>query len=146
MDESISDQTELPEHEVQRLQELLTKLTTGVVISEQDPEVKVTQEMLWQRLKENIAVLLVRSSQGSEINSLWDLLESHLDPEKFKPEQISGYRQQFSKPLSGQPSIVLSQTGFSQQGHPLRSVIDNLRQTMNPQQNQLLPDVAGRQI
>jgi hypothetical protein len=147
MDNKNLRKTDLTTDNVQRLRQLITKLTVGVVITEKDADLREIQELQRQRLLEDIGVLFVHSPSDRAISSLWDLLESHLSAEKtLSQEALGHYREQLSKPLIGQPSEVLKMAGFGQQGHPLNKIVNNLRHTMTPLQQQLLPQVTERLV
>lgn len=129
-----------------QLRQLLLQLTTGVKITETDPDLREIQDLQRQKLLEDIGVLLVVAAHNQTIGNLWDLLEPHVSAEKLSGQEFDRYQEQLSKPLTGQPSEVLKMAGFSQQGHLFKEILDNLRQTMIPQQQQLLPQVIGRLV
>lgn len=129
-----------------QLRQLVLQLTAGVKITETDAGLREIQDLQRQKLLEDIGALLVVATPNQTIGSLWDLLKPHVSAEKLSGEEFDRCQEQFSKPLTGQPSEVLKMTGFSQQGHPFNKIVDNLRRTMTPQQQQILPQVTGRLV
>lgn len=139
--------TDLDMNNAQRLRQLIKQLTAGVIITEKDAELREIQELQRQKLLEDIGVLLIYVAPDQTANTIWDLLKPHLLKELLEDQgQKLNHQHQLSKPLTGQPSEVLKMTGFSQQGHPFNKIVDNLRRTMTPQQQQILPQVTGRLV
>jgi hypothetical protein len=147
MDNENLQKTDSTVNNAQRLRQNIIELTAGVAITEEDSDLREIQKLQKQKLLEDIGVMLVYSSPDQAINSLWDLLKPYLSAgEQLGQKALSRYQEQLSKPLIGQPSEVLKNTGFSQQSHPFKAIIDRLHHTMTPQQHQLLPQVTGRLV